>query len=198
MRTTAKWIVAATAGAGAVLLGGAPLVAAGKVHGAGHAAQAFVGLALALLGVGWVIWRISDALIPPTTSLRMLEAGADVSRLRRKVRDQMREESEALFGSFGGSLESLRRRNRAFRVAAANLAVKRAGEQDVEKQLRLDHDISVATARAESARQRLQYVLELAHAWTVREQLRRARLHAFAGAAAAAAGAVLFIAAAHS
>jgi hypothetical protein len=64
MRVTAKWIIGAAAAVGAVLLGGAPLAAIGKIHGIGSAAEALAGLVIGLAGVGWAIWHTAEALIP--------------------------------------------------------------------------------------------------------------------------------------
>jgi hypothetical protein len=98
MRTTAKWIIGAVAAVGAALLGGAPLAAAGRIHGFGHAAEAFCGLAIALAGVGWAIWHTTDALIPPVTTLTALETPQ-----LAELRAQIAAEPSAFFGSFGGS-----------------------------------------------------------------------------------------------
>jgi hypothetical protein len=189
MRSTAKWTIAAVAAVGAALLGGAPLAAVGKVHGLGSAIEAFAGLALGLAGVGWAIWHTIDALIPPVTTLATLDTPQLAS-----LRTQIAADPEAFFGPFGDSTAQLKAAAAAFDTAAAQIAVLLAAEPDPARQRVLAQGQADALANAAQATARLRWLLSLAHAWRVRDQLRTARLHTFAGAAVAALGAVLFIA----
>jgi hypothetical protein len=193
MRATAKWIVAAAAAVGAVLLGGGPLAAVGKVHGVGHAALSFAGLTLAVLGVGWVIWHTSEALLPRSTTLAALEDPA-----LHDLKQQVLNDPASFFGPFGTTVAELRHECGRNDRVAANVAVMLAREQDPARQRVLTHALEVARANAAMAHRRLRYLHELIHAWTVRAQLRRARIHIFAGAAVTALGAVLFLTAAGS
>jgi hypothetical protein len=68
-----------------------------------------------------------------------------------------------------------------------------AATRDPAQQRILAQGQADALANAAQASARLRWVLALTHAWRVRDQLREARLHTFAGAAVAALGAVLFI-----
>jgi hypothetical protein len=191
MRAAAKWILAAAAAVGAVLLGGGPLTAAGKVHGPGGAALAYAGLVIGLAGVGWAIWHTADALIPPLTTPRSLETEPALGELRDKVAN----DKEAFFGPFGASMSDLARELAFHRTVAGNLADALAAEQDPVRQKVLADKLGDARATVAAIRRRSIALAELVHAWQVRARLRRARLHAFAGAAVAAAGAVLFLAA---
>jgi hypothetical protein len=188
MRVTAKWIIGAAAAVGAALLGGVPLAAIGKVHGAGSAAVAFAGLVVGLAGVGWAIWQTADALIPVATTLSAL----DTPQLAG-LRAQVDADPAAFYGTFGTSPAELHAAFHHFDTAAARIAVMLAHEQDGRRQRVLVQGLADAQANAFQARARLQWLLEMTHAWRVRSQLRRARLHAFAGAAVAALGAVLFL-----
>ena len=193
MRTTAKWIIGAAAAVGAALLGGAPLAAVGTIHGFGAAAEAFGGLALGLAGVGWAIWHTADALIPPTTTLASLETPQLAD-----LRAQIAAEPAAFFGPFGGSAARVQAACQRYDTAAAQIAVMLAAEPDPARQRILAQGRADALANAAQARARLRWLLSFIHAWRVRDQLRRARLHTFVGAAVAALGAVLFIVATSS
>lgn len=188
MRATAKWIVAAAATVGAALIGGGPLTAVGKVHDLGHAIVSFLGLGVSLLGIGWVIWHISDALVPRSTTLATLE-----TRPLENLKAQLEAEPETYFGPFGPTIADLLRHCRQYDTAAANLAVMLAREHDPARQRVLTQGLADARANAYIAHRRLRYLQELIHAWTVRADLRRARVHAFVGFAVAALGAVVFM-----
>lgn len=189
MRSTAKWTIAAVAAVGAALIGGAPLAAVGKVHGLGSAIEAFGGLALGLAGVGWAIWHTTDALIPPTTTLAALQTPQLAD-----LRAQIAADPGAFFGPFGTSTTQVKAAVQRYDTAAAQIAVRIATETDATRQRVLAQGQADALANAAQASARLRWLLSLMHAYRVRDQLRTARLHTFAGAAVAALGAVLFIA----
>jgi hypothetical protein len=188
MRTTAKWIIGAGAAVGSVLLAGAPLAAIGKVHGFGSAAEAFAGLIIGLAGAGWAIWQTAEALIPPATTL----AAIDTPKFKG-LRAQIDADPAAFYGSFGTSVADVQAAYRRFDRAAAQVAIMLAAERDPTRQRILTQGLADASANAGQARARLNWLLALAHAWRVRDLLRRARLHAFIGGAAVAVGAVLFV-----
>ena len=189
MRSTAKWTIAAVAAVGAALIGGAPLAAVGKVHGLGSAIEAFGGLALGLAGVGWAIWHTTDALIPPTTTLAALQTPQLAD-----LRAQIAADPGAFFGPFGTSTTQVKAAVQRYDTAAAQIAVMIATETDATRQRVLAQGQADALANAAQASARLRWLLSLMHAYRVRDQLRTARLHTFAGAAVTALGAVLFIA----
>jgi hypothetical protein len=188
MRTTAKWIIGAAAAVGAALLGGAPLAAIGNIHGVGAAAEAFGGLVIGLVGVGWAIWHTAEALIPPVTTLAALETPQLAG-----LRAQIDADPAAFYGPFGTSVANVQTAYRRFTIAAGRVAVMLSAEHDPTRQRILAQGLEDASANATQARNRLRWLLALAHAWQVRDLLRHARLHAFIGAAIAALGAVLFI-----
>lgn len=190
MRTTAKWIIAALAAVGAILLSGGPLTAMGKIHGAGHIAWGFGGLVVAIAGVGWAIWHTSDALMPPLTTLASLDT-PQLAGLRAQINANPR----AFFGPFGTSVRQLEAECHRWDAVAANVSKTLITEQDRTRRLTLELGLADARANAAHIRARLRYLLELAHAWRVRDQLRWARLQAFLGAGVTALGAMLFVAA---
>ena len=199
MRATAKWILAAAAAVGAALLGGAPLTAVGKVHGAGHAFLAFAGLAIGLAGVGWAIWHTADALIPPLTTPLSLDSEPRLADLRRGIA----RDPGGFFGPFGAARDGAPGGKRTMARLQEELAFHRKVARDAGRKAAADADPSRRRAWEEAAQAardnlaaaqaRQRSLLELAHAWQVRAQLRSARLHSMAGAAVAAAGAVLFL-----
>jgi hypothetical protein len=194
MRATAKWILAAAATVGAALLGGAPLAAVGKVHGVGDAALAYAGLAVALTGVGWAIWHTADALIPPLTTPNSLDQEPALNELRKKIAREPR----AFFGPFGESMGELQELLDFHQKVARSLSDMLIAEQDPARRRVLRRKVDEANGAVTAIVRRSAVLLELAHAWQVRAQLRRARLHALAGAAVAALGAVIFLAATSS
>jgi hypothetical protein len=189
MRATAKWILGAAAVVGAALIGGAPLAAVGKVHGVGHVVNAYLGLVVGLVGVGWAIWRTAEALIPPLTTMRSLDREPGLADLRRKIA----EEPEAFYGPFGASMAQLQRQYAYHQRIARILADALATEHDRARKQALLTQSQAAQATVLAARLRIGNMLALTHAWQVRSQLRDARLHALLGAAVAAIGAVLFL-----
>jgi hypothetical protein len=188
MRTTAKWIIGAAAAVGAAILGGAPLAAIGKIHGVVSAVEAFAGIVIGLSGAGWAIWHTAETLIPPATTLATLETPQLAD-----LRAQIAADPTAFYGPFGTSVAELQVACQRFDIAEARAAIMLAAENDPTRQRILAQGVADAAANAILARTRLQWLLALTHAWRVRHLLRGARLHAFAGAATAALGAVLFI-----
>ena len=111
------------------------------------------------------------------------------------IPEQIQADPTAFFGPFGSSVEDLEQQCIFWQTAAAKAAIRLAAEPDEIRGRQLVQGIADAQANAANAGARLRWLLELAHAWRVRDQLRRARLQTFAGAVVAALGAVLFVAA---
>lgn len=187
MRTTAKWIVAAAAGACTALLGAAPLVALGKVNGVGEAVQALAGLCLALVGLAWIIWQTAEALIPPVTTLASLREPRFAG-----LRERIQQDPGAFFGAFGRTVEELSMAVEQWRNTHVNTGEILDREEDPVRRRILERGMHAAQANADQAGARLTRLVEFAHAWDVRERLRRARLHAFGGAVVVVLGAVIF------
>ncbi|GLY84142.1 hypothetical protein [Actinoallomurus iriomotensis] len=192
MRATARWTIAAAAGVGALLLGGAPLTAIGKISGPGEAALAFAGLVVALGGVGWAIWQTGEALMPRIATLDDLDA-PDLADLRATIA----RDPSVFYGPFGESREELREAVAFHGKVAAELAAIAAGETDPVRSRVLAQALEDARGNTASARRLQARLLEFVHAWKVRTAVRRARLHTLAAAAVIALGAVLFLGATH-
>jgi hypothetical protein len=188
MRSTARWTIAALGAVGALLLGGVPLATTRDVHGAGSALQAFAGLVVALAGVGWAIWRTSEALTPQIAILGMLE-DADVADLRAVIA----RDPAAFYGPFGDDPAALRSAGYRHDAIASRLAVECAREDDPAKERVLRQTLSDARANAALAQSLEERLVEFVHAWKVRGAVRRARLHTMAGAVAVVAGTLVFL-----
>ncbi|GGP98630.1 hypothetical protein BKA00_005784 [Actinomadura coerulea] len=188
MRATARWTIAAVAAVGALLLGGAPLTAVGKVNDAGDALAAFVGLALALAGVGWAIWQTGEVLTPRFTTIAELDRPA-MSGLRRIIA----QDKVAFYGPFGQSPEALRAACLLHETTWAKLAVTRAKAEDQAEVRVLEQALDDARANAALARRLEGRLVDLIHAWEVRVALRRARVHTLVAMFLVAIGAVLFL-----
>ncbi|MDN3356642.1 hypothetical protein [Actinomadura sp. DC4] len=125
MRSAARWTIAAAAGVGALLLGGAPLTAAGKISHTGNAIMAYARLVVALGSVAWAIWRTGEALMPRITTLADLD-DADLADLRAA----MECDPSAFYDPFGAGREELRAAVAFHGPVAADLAVAAAAETD--------------------------------------------------------------------
>jgi hypothetical protein len=215
MRSTARWTIAAAAAVAALLLGGAPLTAVGKIDHLGNALLAYLGLVIALGGVGWAIWQTGEALMPRVATLADLD-DPELADLRAT----MAKDPVAFYGPFqecqeewnhGGGRhgrkepgafhgpyhDGLRRAAARHGVVAANLAVKAAAEEDPARSRMLAQALEDARANAELAERLQRQLVEFVHAWKVRTAVRRARVHTLAAAAVIALGAVLFLSATH-
>jgi len=191
MRTAARWILGAAAAVGAALLGTSPLAAAGQIHTTGTAVAAYAGLITGLAGVGWAIWYTADALVPPLTTPKSL----DTDPRLRDLRAQIANDPPAFYGPFGTSMADLLAAKALHQQVAANLTAALAREQDPGRRSLVQLKLAEAGTAVSAIGGRIQTLLELSHAWCIRTQLRRARLHTLAGAAVAALGVVIFLAA---
>lgn len=186
MRATARWTIAA------LLLGGAPLTAAGKITHVGDAVLALAGLLVALGGVGWAVWQTGEALMPRIATIADL-SDPDLSDLRAA----MARDAPAFYGPFGHSGDDVRAAIAFHSTVAANLAVTAAAEPDPVRSRLLALALDDARANADLARLPQGRLVRLAQAWKVRTAVRRARRRTLAAAAVIAVGVILFLAATH-
>ncbi|MGC4757679.1 hypothetical protein [Micromonospora trifolii] len=184
-RAAARWIISSAGAVGALLLGGGPLIAAAKVTDWVHAVWAGGGLLVTLLGVAWSIWRTSEVLVPPMTTPATL-----TSPELRGLRERLEAEPWYHFGGYAGDVDGLLRHRRIAAEITGRLST-------APPQERAALQAGLATARRNIARTDpyLRWLLATAHAWQVRETLRRARRQTFLAAALVVVGAVVFIAA---
>lgn len=182
-RAAARWIISSAGVVGALLLGGGPLIAVGKITDWLHAVWAGGGLLLALLGVAWAIWRTSEVLVPPMTTPATLTA-PELRPLRTLV------ESEAWhhFGALATDVDDLLRHRRIAAAIARRLPAAPPAERDA-----LRRGLAVAHRNVARTDPHLRWLLATAHAWQVRETLRRARRQTMLAAALVVVGAVVFL-----
>jgi hypothetical protein len=190
MRATARWTATALGAIGVALVGGGPLAAVGKIHGIGHAVEALAGLLIAIAGLGWAIWHTTEALMPHPTTLAALDTPEFA-----ELRAQIEADPAAFFGRFGTSAHELKAQYVLWQTAAAKTSRMLAGEHDENRKRILAQGLADAQANAARAGARLRWLIDFMAAWRVRYELRRARVHAFAGAAVTALGAIVFVAA---
>ncbi|MFF3329855.1 hypothetical protein ACFYWX_09875 [Streptomyces sp. NPDC002888] len=188
MRATARWSVATTGAVGGLLLGGFPLTAVGKIHGATDVALAVGGLVVAVAGVAWALWTTGEVLTPRFTTLRSL-ADPALADLQAEIDAA----PETFFGPFGRTAAQLEAACREHTAVAVQLAALLARERDEERRAGLTRGLADARANAANATARRRALLELVHAWQVRRALRRARIHTLLASVAVVAGAVLFL-----
>ncbi|MDN3296085.1 hypothetical protein QWM81_18880 [Streptomyces ficellus] len=182
-RDAARWTLASTGAVGALLLGGGPLLAVGRITDWAHAAWAGGGLLVALLGVAWAMWQTSEVLVPPLTTPDALTSPA-----LRGLRRQIDAAPGYYFGTLATDVEDLLRHRRlAMEISRRLPAAEPAQRAALERGL--------ATARRNIARTDpyLRWLLATAHAWLVREKLRKARRHTFLSAVVVITGAVVFL-----
>lgn len=183
LRSAAKWTLAAAGAVGTALISGGPLVAVGKVHGAGHYTVAGVGLAVALAGVGLAIWHTSKVLEPKITTPADL-----VSDDLAGLREQVERDPAWFFGYVATTVEDLLR----YRVIAANLGRKLAAEHDSAKRSVIKRWLDQVQKDAARADPYVRWLVATAHVWKLSAELRRSRWYTMGGGILVVIGAVLF------
>jgi len=188
MRATARWTIAATAAVGGLLLGGVPLAAIGKVHGAAAITLAVGGLVLAVAGVVWAIWWTGEALVPRFVTLRSLQ-DRDLADLRTEIAAA----PEIFFGPFGPTVDALDTACRLHATVAVNLSELLVKERNEDRHAELTHRLSAARTNAANAAARRKALLDLILAWQVRAALRRARVQTLLASVIIVVGVVMFL-----
>lgn len=185
LRATARWIITAAAGVGALLLGGLPIASIGKIRGVEHFAVAFSGVTIALLAVGWAIWKTSEALMPRLVVLAELD-GPDMVDLKAAIDA----DPPAFYGGFD---RDLRAEIQLHFTVSANLAELEVRERDQGKIRLIQHKRAIAAANAANAQLLQVQIIELIHAWKVRNAVRSARLHTMLASLFVIVGSMLFL-----
>lgn len=190
MRSLAKWTIGATAAVGVALVGAGPLAAVGKIDGWVPGLLAFAGLIMALAGVAWSIWRTAEALTP-------LDTIGDQDP-PEKLGEFINNHKVFFYGPFTDerldhkTLPDARRL--WLRRAQAWAQLLERAEDEVDRRA-LGRAHADAVANAQLAHRLAEQRVAFEHAWKVRHELHRARVHTFAAFAVVALGAVLFLAA---
>jgi hypothetical protein len=183
LRSTAKWTIAAAGAVGAVLISGGPLVAVGRIHGAGHALLAGAGLVIAVIGVGLSIWSTSQVLSPRLTTPATLRSPA-----LAKLRAILEEDPAQFFGAAATKIDALL----LHREVGVNLARLLDHEIDPAKRAKLRGKLQQAERNARRAAPYVRWLLALGHVWQIKQALERSRWVTLAGSILVIAGAVLF------
>jgi hypothetical protein len=211
MRASAKWMLAAAGAVGAALIGGAPLVAVGQVHGVLHAVLAGLGLAIALGGVGTAIWFTSKVLVPRLITPAVLKKAAPApsrgsgprvrlpaflqptgQRELAALKDLIDEEPAEFFGIAAASVDGLFARQEGLRQNAASLVRQAAREKDPRRRAMYRDQIRRVEENGERVGGYVRYLLALALAWQIKADLELSRKWTMTGALLVIVGGVLF------
>jgi hypothetical protein len=192
MRSTAKWMLAAAGAVGATLLSGGPLVAVGQVHGFWHTVLAWLGLVIALGGVGVAIWFTSQVLVPRLTTPGLVATSPVLAGLR----EQIAAEPAEFMGFSAISVDGLFRRQDLLRKKTAGLMLQVSRAHGHERRARLEAELQQVQHNRQVVEAYVRWVLALGHAWLVRADLERSRRWTLAGGVVVAVGAALFFSAA--
>ncbi|MFF3757532.1 hypothetical protein [Streptomyces sp. NPDC002185] len=182
-REAARWTLASAGAVGALLLGGGPLLAVGRIGDWTHALWAGGGLLVALTGIAWAMWQTSEVLVPPLTTPAVLASPA-----LRGLREQLDAAPGYYFGSLATDVEGLLRHRRIALEISRRLPTADAAERAV-----LERGLATAHRNIARTDPYLRWLLATAHAWIVREKLRKARRHTFLSAVLVITGAVVFL-----
>lgn len=191
MRVAAKWMLAASGAVGAALISGGPLVAVGRVHGAGHAILAGAGLIVTLGGVGIAIWYASRVLVPRLVTPAVFQGSAALAGLRARIDAEPAE----FMGAAATTVAGLFERHGRLRRLVADLERRVARETDADRLARLGVSLRRARANEELVGNYVRWVLALGHTWLVRADLDVSRRATMSGGVIVVAGAVLYFSA---
>jgi hypothetical protein len=195
MQETTKWLLTAAAALGAVLLAGLQFSDLGRLRPWGAAfTTALVGSALALVGVGTILWRAARLLTFHIDSFREILAEADQAERRHGVRHAEMVsrlvnaiEGEATF-LYRGVASDRRELFHELRAATRQLyqlrrtaASRSTSKEEVALQARLG-ELTAATTR----------VVEYADYWLTRQDFRRLLWWLFGAGTLTAIGIVMF------
>ncbi|HEX4832952.1 MAG TPA: hypothetical protein VH478_17865 [Trebonia sp.] len=189
LRSAARWTLAAAGAVGAALISGGPLIAAGQVHGTGHALLAGGGLVAALAGVSAAIWSTSLVLAPRLTTRATLAKKKDELA---DLLEQVEQEPAEFFGAAATSVDGLFARQDANRAIAVNVARAAAAATTPARREALAAHLRRVEANGARIGSYVQYLLALAHVWQLQNDLRRSRRWTLLGGILVVAGAVLF------
>lgn len=184
LRAAARWMLAAFGAVGAALIGGGPLVAAGRVHGIGAALGAGAALFVALTGVSVAIWHVSRVLEPPITTPATLSEPA-LRGLRRMIDNAPAD----FFGIAATGVDDLL----SHRAVAVNIYRELLAESDPVRREVWRRHLERARVNVARAAPLERWLLATAHVYQIQLALRAARIWCLVGVALVAVGVVGFL-----
>lgn len=189
IRTTAKWLVTLFGGIAAVLVGTAPLTGVGDLSGDDRTVAMLFGF-IALVGLALVIWRVSNVLLPETTSL----AEALTSGTLKDFRNQVDEDGWGYLGAWATTLEQFKN-VRDLEFATLLDVHKRLADPELSEEDRESYEaaVPVVTKRVEALELTTGRLLAKGAYHEVRTRFERARRWLFVGGLIAAVGIAGFL-----
>ena len=187
LRDTSKWLIGAFAAVGGALIAGSQLSSIGSLAPGNwlRFALAAIGVLVALVGIAWAIAAAVKVAAAGSVNLRKLAALPRADRVRARVEDD-----DVLMSGYG-SVTAL-----ANEYSKAISERKAAYDAYLRDKTKLD-EAQATDANAAFISQTVQSVLEVASFEAVASEFANSRRQLFFGAALAALGVILFVAAAN-
>ncbi len=189
MRTAAKWTLAAAGAVGAALISGGPLLAVGQVHGFWHTVLAWLGLVIALFGVGLAIWHTSQVLMPRLTTPSTVRKADELKPLLAAIDA----EPAQFMGLSAESVAELFDRQLKVREEVFQRAFDVSRAPNDKDRAPLLAELARAQRRSQVVDSYVRSMLTLCHAWLIRADLKRSRKWTLVGGVIVAFGAVMFL-----
>jgi len=188
MRAAARWTIGAVSAVGALLVGGAPLTAVGRIDDSGDLVAFASGMLIVIVAVGWAVWQTAEALTPPLTMIETLQ-----DKRMANLRSQIDRSPSIYYGPFGHSWQELSGELQRHRKIAANLRSAHASETDPSRRTLWAVALSEAETSIALAMRLQNRLISLIHVWQIRSAVRRARLHTLIAMLIVSAGAMLIL-----
>lgn len=173
---------------GALLVGGAPLTATGRIDGVGDLIAFATGILVVILAAGWAVWQTAEALMPPLTTMETL-----YDERLSDLRARLERSPSTYFGPFGRNGRELAAELQRHRIIAANLRSAHANDADADRRARWADALAVAEKNIAHALSLQNRLVSLVHVWQIRSAVRRARVHTLVAMLLVAAGAMFVV-----
>ena len=187
-RATARWTIGAVSAVGALLVGGAPLTAVGRIDDVGDLLAIAGGMLIVIVSLGWAVWQTAEALTPALTTVEILR-----DRRLSDLRAQVARSPSTYFGPFGDTWDGLARGLQEHRRVAVNLRAGADQETDSHRRGRWTAALAAAEANVALAEQLMNRLAALVHVWRIRAAVRRARSHTLLAMIGVSVGAILIL-----
>lgn len=188
MRAAARWTVGAVSIIGALLVGGGPLRAIGRIDGVGDFVTFAIGILLVILAAGWAVWQTGEALTPPLTTIETLQ-----DKRLSGLRIELDRSPSTYFGPFGRNWRELAAELQRHHSIAANIRAAYTSETDPKQRARWADALTAAEKNIAHAVGLQNRLISIIHVWQIRWAVRRARIHTLIAMLVVAAGAMLVL-----